>query len=602
MAFLPDQPSKFVPDAPPDPIHAANAAANATEHGPMQDVLDMLKGVPSGLIPALKGMVSQLTDPYGSAMRAGAGLVHAAQNPQATLTSISSATPAQVGANVVAPIVAGGAISKGAGLAGGAADAAAAAPAAEAPFGMQTGEGSPIARNVAGPSAMPAVAAHNQGIADQRLGAQVGATPGPLGGTLPDGRPVLEGAKDVPNAVYKRVAKNLPTAPLSPAAEKIAQSVGTNDLNVHSPDTQAMIEAQKQRLLSGPLTGDQAVDAERALRYNGFKNQGLQDPENQALGSAQLKLSDAVHQHMQDTLPLNADVSMDQLAQARQSLAQIHTLQGALKGNNVNLQGLAKVHRDNPGLLTGDMAQIADFADKHPEVTGLPSNEERFNPSGVVKDVASIDLKSPQSYLQPFFGALARRSLTGAKVAPTTSGLGNDLAPIDRTPQAPPGMTAGPMGVPPAAAGQPGQIPLAELLAHGVEQGPSPGLSAGPMGAPAPQGMPFTPNLNHAAGGLEVAPPQHTYGGQPANNSELGHVLSQGVPEGDMTRTGTRSIVHWDGDTAKPVSPDVNQIDQMTPPKGSIAIDTATDKLVSSGSTPRSLVEGLMARWRLNKP
>jgi hypothetical protein len=325
-----------------------------------------------------------------------------------------------------------------------------------------------------------------------------------------------------------------------------------------------MIEAQKQRLLSGPLTGDQAVDAERALRYNGFKNQGLQDPENQALGSAQLKLSDAVHQHMQDTLPLNADVSMDQLAQARQSLAQIHTLQGALKGNNVNLQGLAKVHRDNPGLLTGDMAQIADFADKHPEVTGLPSNEERFNPSGVVKDVASIDLKSPQSYLQPFFGALARRSLTGAKVAPTTSGLGNDLAPIDRTPQAPPGMTAGPMGVPPAAAGQPGQIPLAELLAHGLEYGPPPGLSAGPMGAPAPQGMPFTPNLNHAAGGLEVAPPQHTYGGQPANNSDLGSVMSQPLPDKTI---GAPRVLPNDSGVNHSVNPDGSHV--FSSPNGS---------------------------------
>jgi hypothetical protein len=439
----------------------------------------------------------------------------------------------------------------------------------------------------------------------------------------------------------------------------MANSVGANDMIVHTPNTTNMIEAQKQRLLSGQLTGDEAIDAERALRYNGFKNQGLQDPENQALGSAQLKLSDAVHQHIQDTLPPNADVSMEQLTQARQSLAQINTLQGALKGNNVDLQGLAKIHRDNPGLFTGDMAQISDFADKHPEVTRLPPDTERFNPSGVAKDAAAIDLKSPVSYLQPFFGAAARRVLTGPKMAPAASGLGADLAPIDRTPQAPPGMTSGPMGAPPATAGQPGQIPLADLLSHGIEHGPSPGLSAGPMGAPAPAGVPFEQNAAHMAGGLELAP-QHTYGGQPAN-SDLGSVMSQGIPGGDMTRTGTRptsrlsdtidlephhldleqplgqafeqgqkdifnggvvnrggndigsmqggaspeainrgtrNIVHWDGDHAKVISPDVNQIDQMTPPRGSIAIDEDTGKLVSSGNTPRSQVEGLLARWK----
>lgn len=411
--------------------------------------------------------------------------------------------------------------------------AAAARTPAETNLGMVTGADSPLARNLAGNSAQPTVTAHNQGIADQQLTAQVGAK----SPKVTD----LEEAKAPANAVYSRVEQALPTAPLSPAAQQMVQGVGADDMVVHSPNTQAVIDAQKARLLAGPVTGSEAVNTQRALRYNGFKNQALDDPENQALGAAQLKLSDALHQHMVDTLPPNADVTMEQLTQARQALAQINTLQNAAKGSNINLQALARVHRDNPGLLTGPMRDVAEFADQHPEVSSLPSNSERFNPSdSITHDLTSIDLKKPASYLQPLVGAAARRSLVGGAPAAPTSGLADALAPIDRTPQPPPGMTAStPSASPPAAPASPGQISLADVLSHGVERGPSPGLSLASGQPAAPhQGIPFKPNLEHAAGGLSLADELHP--NVSASNADLPGVMSQGVPEGTMTRTPSR--------------------------------------------------------------
>lgn len=550
-----------IPPTPkPDPIATANAEAQKNEHGPVQDVIDMVKAIPGGILPALKSQGEAAVDPTGAALRAAGGLYTALSHPQQTITSVGSAlenaTPQQVGQNVVAPIVAGGAAGKLGGLAGSAVEgsagaAAAAEPAAVTQFGMKTGASQPIARNVAGASAQPAVAAHNQAIADSQLGAQVGVNG-------PPSVKALEAAKDVPNAVYARVEAALPTGPLSPNAAQMVQNVGADDLVVHSPDTQSLIDAQKQRLLSGNLTGGQVVDTQRALRYNGFKNNNLPDPENQALGKAQLQLSDALHQHMVDTLPPDADVSVDQLTQARQSLAQIHTLQDAARGNNIDLSRLAKVHRDNPGLLTGPMADIAEFADLHPEVTHLPSSTERFNPSGVLKDVGAIDIQHPvASVAQLLGGKIARSSLTGKLPPAPTSGLANDLAPIDRgPPQPPPGMSAStPTASPPVPAAPPGQISLADLLSHGVEQPPAPGLSLG--NPPTQGGIPFQQNAGHLAGDLSLdeSLTPRTYSG---NNSDLAPVMSQGVPEGIMQRTsaplrGTVATIDYPSGAQHPV-------------------------------------------------
>lgn len=333
-------------------------------------------------------------------------------------------------AGIVAPIAAGaGASTEAAEL------AAQNAPAAVTKYGMQTGAENPVARNVAGASAKPAVTAHNQSIADPVLGAQAGV---PVGTKISPAS--LEAGRVAPDSVYARAETSIPTGPLSQNAEAAVQGVGSDDMIVHSPDTQATIDAQKARLLSGPLTGSQVVNAQRALRFNGFHNVGSEDPEQMALGHAQLKMADALHQHMVDTLPPGAPVSADQLSAARVALAQNHTIENALGPNgNINLAKLAKIHNDNPGMLSGPMQEIAQFASDHPEVTKLPSDAERFNPSGVLKDVASIDLKRPLSYVQPFFGFGARRALTGPKphLSPTVTGLGGEFAPLNRGPQAP---------------------------------------------------------------------------------------------------------------------------------------------------------------------
>ncbi len=81
-----------------------------------------------------------------------------------------------------------------------------------------------------------------------------------------------------------------------------------------------------------------------------------------------------------------------------------------------------------------------------------------------------------------------------------------------------------------------GDIPLADLLSHGVERPPEPGLTAGPMGAPQGEGIPFKVNADHAAGDLSLSH-EPTLAELLEDLRDHPDVMSQGVPEGIMTRT-----------------------------------------------------------------
>lgn len=100
----------------------------------------------------------------------------------------------------------------------------------------------------------------------------------------------------------------------------------------------------------------------------------------------------------------------------------------------------------------------------------------------------------------------------------------------------------------PSGQGRPGDIPLADLLSHGVEQEPAAGLTLGPMGAPPAQGLPFRRDPGQLAGDLSLADEFTPRAAE--NNSDVAGVRSQGVPEGTAARAqpkGTQTaheVVH----------------------------------------------------------
>jgi len=556
----------------------------------------------------------------------------AAHAVQAADTALGNVSPTaqdvlhqtgQVASDVaqIAPAV--GVAAKGAGAAGEALAASRAAaeatqPAAVTKFGFRTAENAPIARSVAGNSGREALILHNQGAGDAVLGAEAGV---PHGTDL--SYEALEAGRQAPNSVYARVASSLPEGPLSPNAQAAVQGAGGVGTRITkgTPDAANAIQALKDQLLEPgrSFTGEQIVNEMRGLRQEGGVNLASDDVSKQQLGKAQLDMARALEQHVADTLPPNAETSLEQLQQARVALAKNYAVQGALRGRNVDMQALARIQRADPDLLTGPMKDVADFANLHPEVSALPSAGVRYAPPGLGKDLGQINLLNPRSWIQPIAGSVARRSLTGGAPAAAQSapvrGLGDEFAPIDRTPQPPPGLTASPpTAPPPAAAGRPGDIPLADVLSHGVEQSPPAGLSLAPEGPPAaPGGVPFRVNAEHAAGGLELSPEQWLDNFLKGNNADYAAVKSQGVPEGIVQRAnnasgespasleaisrGTRplAIVDQDGNEA-PLLRDVTQIDQRAP-KGKIIIDTSTGEIVDRGGMSQQNANGLRNRW-----
>lgn len=611
----------------------------------------MIRAAPAGVLPALKGLVSSINPTENAA-----NLFHSVRslvaNPQGALSAVKNATPAQVGQNVLAPALVGAGVNEGAGLAAGLGDPAsipASAPAAVRNLGLRTAVDHPIARNVAGPSGREALTAQNQSIVDPTAGAVAGVPHGsPLNATT------LEAGREAPNSVYSRAAEHIPTGPLSPTAAQTVQGIGADDLVVHSPDTQATIEAQKQRLLSGPMTGPQVVDTQKALRFNGFRNASSEDPEQLAVGHAQLKMADALHQHMADTLPANAPVSADQLVQARQALAQNHTVENALKGGNVDMQALARINRNNPNMLSGPLKDMAEFGDLHPEVSSLPGAGARYNPAGVGKDITGFDVVHPVGAVARMFGGkVARRALLGspeaaeaARTATPVRGMGDEFAPLPPGPlqlQPSPGRAFEPNQPQLATGASLAEQPFnAEAKNFSLEapigqafEGHQPQLATDnpqniELGLRQPEGQAFqqgqrdlfanqvtpTDRLVRPIGmppPTDYEPPERpTFNGPPsraANNASNVEAEGGANPASLEAQrrlaaekaAGTKPVlINPDGDAAA-VLHDVTAVDR-NPPSGHVIADAKTGKVINSGNMKPAAAQALVNRWKARRP
>lgn len=395
-------------------------------------------------------------------------------------------------------------VSQGANpLQGGAKDAAESAVVPPTPpesfkAGYRTAADHPIAAGAAGQSGIDALTLHNQQIGNLRMGNDAGVAQG----NQLSHEALQEGA-EAPNSVFNRAANALPTMPLSPENATAVNGIGVNDLVTHTPDAQAILAANKTRLTSGPLSGDQAIDNLRALRQEGFARIGAPaaDVEQQNLGRAQLRMADVLENHISDNLPANGDVSLDQFQDARTALAKNHAVAGALHGNNIDMSAIARMQNASPGLLTGELRVGGDFANAHPAVSGLGSHVEV--PPSMSNDLGKAMGASAQSLTGRLFEAVgipakARKILTGdspaiinAAKAELPQSNAARFAPLQPRPPEPGNWTLGEGG--PGGSPQ-GGAPLGDLaavLSHGVEQPGAAGLSSGPMGAPAPNGLPF---------------------------------------------------------------------------------------------------------------
>lgn len=473
-------PAKPVAPAAPkaDPILAANQAAERSEQGPVQDFIDMLKAVPSGAVQMLEGMGNNAAEHpiLGNLPALVDTLKRVSANPSGTLTSISNAvqnaTPEQIGRNVVGPVLMGGAAGEGVEAASALRSAASAAGSAEAAspagqLGLRTTKPHPVAAIAAGPSAAPALDAQNQAVASTILGADAG---------VPHGVPVtpsaLSDARAAPGNVLDQAAATIPPGPLSAGAQaKVAAARGPSTITKPTPNVAGQINDLESSLLdpNGQFTGDQIRATRNSLSSDASAGRDSPDADTRAIATYKGRLVDALDQHVADTMPADGPVSPDMVQNARSTLAKNYQLQDLLgKGGDINLQQLAKLHRDSPNLLTGNTRTVAQFASDHPEVTGGISDADRIAPPGLLRDVSGVNpFKPVSSFSQALFGRAARNTLTGppgdslalAQRAPV-AGLGGEFDALPPSPA--PG--AGPIAVSGAPPSGSGPLSLADDL------------------------------------------------------------------------------------------------------------------------------------------
>jgi hypothetical protein len=282
--------------------------------------------------------------------------------------------------------------------------------------GLRTSENTPIARGLAGTSGREALQLHNAEVS-RTIAANEAGIPASQAPVL--SQDILADAKRIPSSVYDRIANALPTGPLNEKAQAAISTAGLPDtgrMSKGSPQAQAQIEDLRQQLLApGKLfSGQQVVNELRGLRQEGFANvASVDDVSAQQLGRAQLAMSRAIQQHIADSIPAGADVTPAQFLAATKTLAKNATIQHALRGNDVDLQALARIQRAEPQLLDGGTKALADFGATHPEVATLPSDATRYDPPSTWRDFQDVSLKRPASWIRPALGNLARRSLVG---------------------------------------------------------------------------------------------------------------------------------------------------------------------------------------------
>lgn len=459
-----------------------------------------------------------------------------------------------------------------------------------------------VARTLAGPGGKDALTLHNQRVGNSVLAAEAGVPAG-----TPLSYQTLALAREPANAVYNRVAATMPPAPLDAAAMQRVTAAGSpTGLVTTSEAAQRQIQSIGAQL-GQPMTGEAMVNNLRSLRQEGYRRVASEDVDQQMIGRAQLEMARAIEDHIARNLPANGPVSLDQFLQARVALAKNHTVEAALHGNDVDLNAIARAQRHDPELLSGGLRTAAEFANANPAVVGLGSRI--YDPPSFGHDVMDVGLTQPGTWLPPATGAAARRVLTGPTERLAARGAERytldprrfdplPTPPPAPPPPAPPNPDVVPFEPPPAAglsladelgaggaAPRPpgGAIPLADVLAAGVEQAPPAGLSLaselGVGGRPG-EGIPFRRRMleNNASG--ESA----------ASKEAIGRVRderSAGVkryavdPDGNMTPlTG------------------VDAVDAKAP-KGSLIVKIDKDgkpEIVDRGGLPKAHADGLVKR------
>jgi hypothetical protein len=342
-------------------------------------------------------------------------------------------------------------------------------------------------------------------------------------------------ATNGPGKVYNAVQAALPPV-MTKSEELLSRLNGLEDTTSEVPQSDKVgalrtsVTAAPTITREGLFQNIQAMRA-KATRYYAASDK---DPDAAEIGDAYMHAANAYEDFAEQELGKvpDAGVTVDDFRDARTRFAKNYAVRAALNGTSVDAAKIARMHQSNPGQMTGGLQLIAEQHSRFPLSTGFGPRTlapDGIGASGTVPGIVARHVTGPaigagtalmlgggptgaaiggaaglltseafQSALRRWLGGSPETAGETAAGAATNPRLGNffggDQSPPpgwnrDSGPHWSTGEGANPNA--PNPQGGQGDVPLADVLSHGVEQGPPESVSAGPMGAPPQEGLTF---------------------------------------------------------------------------------------------------------------
>lgn len=196
-------------------------------------------------------------------------------------------------------------------------------------------------------------------------------------------------AKEPHSAVYREVG-TLGEVPAGPEYAADIGNIGRAPGNSFSKAVNSEVEQLKEQYVVERFDAKDAVQETRELRFKARKNMKSQDPAKNELGAAQIKVSDAIENQLErHAEAVGKSDLVARFRKARQELAKINTVIGAMRNGRISPELLAK-QLDAGVPLSGNLRVIAQVAKDYPNVMRNASKVKGKSPVNMFETVIGL--------------------------------------------------------------------------------------------------------------------------------------------------------------------------------------------------------------------
>jgi hypothetical protein len=254
----------------------------------------------------------------------------------------------------------------------------------------------------------------NQAVTNTLIGQDAGVPKG----TVPSVAAVTDARNAGPGATYNQVQRSIPKnltqdARLQTGIKSLQDS--TSQLP-RSPD----VEALQQTMLGQPdMTSQQLFSNIQQARERASANMASDDPDKNAIGKAYGQLADHYEDFAGRSILPGSDVNIQDFTNARTQFAKSYAAQAALKGGeNFDPATYAKLAQNNPGMLTGNAAVVANVHNNLPAGASAAGTGHSYYAPMAAGSVAGSALGAGMTHLTGVPGLAEAGGLAGLGAGP----------------------------------------------------------------------------------------------------------------------------------------------------------------------------------------